>query len=79
VQSITQADIDRYVAPLYERNWLIFTEMPNMILTDDTLERTARTVSLLGKKFWFLRGRSATNFLADVVDLARQEKVRFQI
>ncbi|KAJ7326488.1 hypothetical protein DFH08DRAFT_968372 [Mycena albidolilacea] len=74
VQSITQADIDRYVAPLYERNWLIFTEMPNMILTDDTLERTARTVSLLGKKFWFLRGRSATNFLADVVDLARQEK-----
>ncbi|KAF7343447.1 hypothetical protein MVEN_01777500 [Mycena venus] len=74
VHSITQANIDRYVAPLYERNWLIFTEMPNMILTGDTLERNARTVSLLGKKFWFLRGRAATNFLADVVDFALQEE-----
>ncbi|KAF8208248.1 hypothetical protein K438DRAFT_1813675 [Mycena galopus ATCC 62051] len=74
VHSITQADIDRYVVPLYERNWLIFTEMPNMILTGDTLERNARTVSLLGKKFGFLRGRAATSFLADVVELARQEE-----
>ncbi|KAJ7883252.1 hypothetical protein B0H13DRAFT_2046961 [Mycena leptocephala] len=74
VQSITEAEIDRYVAPLYQRKWLIFTEMPNLILTDDALERSARTVPMLGKKFWFLRGRAATNFLADVVDFARQEK-----
>jgi hypothetical protein len=76
VQSITEAEIDRYVAPLYQRKWLIFTEMPNLILTDDALERSARTVPMLGKKFWFLRGRAATNFLADVLDFARQEKVR---
>ncbi|KAJ6588390.1 hypothetical protein B0H19DRAFT_1099107 [Mycena capillaripes] len=74
VQSITQKDVDRYVTPLYERKWLIFSEMPNMILVDDTLERSARTVSMLGKKFHFLRGRAATNFLADVGDFARQEE-----
>ncbi|KAJ7625043.1 hypothetical protein DFH06DRAFT_1229678 [Mycena polygramma] len=74
VSSITQTDVDRYVAPLYERNWLIFPELPNMILVDNSLERSARTVSVLGKKFYFLRGRTATSFLADVGDLARQEE-----
>ncbi|KAJ6463883.1 hypothetical protein C8R45DRAFT_1080146 [Mycena sanguinolenta] len=74
VQAITQTDIDRYVVPLYERSWLVFTEMPNMILTGANLERNARTVALLGKKFWFLRGKAATSFLGDVADLARQEE-----
>ncbi|KAK7019851.1 hypothetical protein R3P38DRAFT_2970525 [Favolaschia claudopus] len=74
VPSVTQTEIDKYVVPLYERNWLIFTEMPNLILNGETLERRARTVSLLGKKFRFLRGRSTANFLADVVDFALQEE-----
>ncbi|KAJ7028732.1 hypothetical protein C8F04DRAFT_1118515, partial [Mycena alexandri] len=73
VQALTQADVDHYVAPLYERNWLVFTEMPNMILNDDFLVRSARTVSMLGKKFWFLRSRGATRFLGDVADVARRE------
>ncbi|KAJ7822359.1 hypothetical protein B0H13DRAFT_2127126, partial [Mycena leptocephala] len=60
VQSITEAVIDRY--------------MLNLILTDGALERSARTVPMLGKKFRFLRGRAATNFMAGVVDFARQEK-----
>ncbi|KAJ7756972.1 hypothetical protein B0H16DRAFT_1537569, partial [Mycena metata] len=74
VQALTQAEVDRYVAPLYERNWLVFTEMPNMILNDDFLVRSARTVSMLGKKFWFLRSRGATKFLVDVADVARREQ-----
>ncbi|KAJ7177995.1 hypothetical protein C8R46DRAFT_1075549 [Mycena filopes] len=74
VRAITQAQLDHYVAPLYERNWSIFTEMPNMILNNDFLVRSARTVSMLGKKFWFLRSRGATKFLVDVAEVARQEQ-----
>jgi hypothetical protein len=54
----------------------IYGEMPNLILTDGALERSARTVPMLGEKFRFLRGRAATNFMAGVVDFARQEKAR---
>lgn len=75
VQSITQADLDHYVVPLYQRKWRIFTEMPNMIILDDSLQRGARVVPMLGKKFWFLRGRAAVDFLADVVDIASREEV----
>ncbi|KAJ7704343.1 hypothetical protein B0H17DRAFT_1126705 [Mycena rosella] len=74
VQSITQADIDHYVAPLYERNWRVFMEMPNLVLSDDSLERGARNVPMLGKKFWFLRGRAAATFLTDLVDFVGQEE-----
>ncbi|KAJ7094078.1 hypothetical protein B0H15DRAFT_831806 [Mycena belliarum] len=73
VQSITQANIHHYVAPLFERNWRVFMELPNLVLSDDTLERGARNVPMLGKKFWFLRGRTAANFLADVAELAGRE------
>ncbi|KAJ7135360.1 hypothetical protein C8R43DRAFT_1020709 [Mycena crocata] len=74
VQSITQADIDHYVAPLFDWNWRVFMEMPNLILSENSLERAARNVPMLGKKFWFLRSRAAANFLVDVVDLAGKEK-----
>ncbi|KAJ7481554.1 hypothetical protein FB451DRAFT_1236357 [Mycena latifolia] len=74
VQSITQADIDLYVSPLYERNWRVFIDLPNLILSDDSLERWARNALVLGKKFWFLRGRTAAKFLVDVVELAGQEE-----
>ncbi|KAJ7130212.1 hypothetical protein C8R44DRAFT_775077 [Mycena epipterygia] len=74
VQSITQADLDHYVVPLYQRKWRIFTEMPNITILDDSLQRSTRVVPMLGKKFWFLRGRAAVDFLADVVDMTSQEE-----
>ncbi|KAJ6591060.1 hypothetical protein DFH09DRAFT_1138455 [Mycena vulgaris] len=74
VQSLTQADFRQYVRPLCQRNWLVFMERPNLILSDHSLARSEHTVPMLGKKFWFLRGRAAVEFLADVVKIAGQEE-----
>ncbi|KAJ7747913.1 hypothetical protein DFH07DRAFT_573492 [Mycena maculata] len=73
VQSITQTDINQYVAPLYEHNWCIYHEIPNLAVLDDALERDPRYVPVLGKKFWFRRSLGAVKFLGDVVRIAREE------
>ncbi|KAJ6613582.1 hypothetical protein B0H10DRAFT_2047804 [Mycena sp. CBHHK59/15] len=75
VPSISQSDIDQHVSPLYDYNWRVFTEMPNLRLRKNRLERDARTVPMLGKKFWFVKSAGAGQFLTDVVGIAWLEKV----
>ncbi|KAJ7057026.1 hypothetical protein C8F01DRAFT_1233508 [Mycena amicta] len=71
---ITQEDIDDYIAPLYERNWRVFTDFQSLVLENDVLERGSDNVVVLGKKFNFNRRPVACTFLKDVGELAEKEK-----